>query len=142
MTRCEEYEFFSKTFSPHLTLPGFCPGAGGFFHGHPNTTKRILIFGTDFGQLAYQQGLAASGGEPVNNCTIRNLSKILTGAGISLEDCFLTNSVLCAWLKDRLSATTMSGESTLPTSWNALHGIAASSNCTRPKRSCSWELQR
>ena len=98
---CEENAFFSTTFSPHLTLPGFFPGAGGFFHGYPGASKRILIFGTDFGQLKYQQGLAASGGEPANNSTIFNLSKILRGAGVSLGDCFLTNSVLCTWRLDK-----------------------------------------
>ncbi len=94
---CEENEFFSTTFTPHLTLPGFFPGAGGFFHGHPNARKRILIFGTDFGQLDYQQRLPALGGEPADNATIFNLTKIFSSAGVSLDDCFLTNAVLCTW---------------------------------------------
>ena len=97
---CEENAFFSTTFTPHLTLPGFFPGAGGFFHDHSHASKRILIFGTDFGPLDYQQGLPASGGEPADNATIFNLSKILRHAGVSLNDCFLTNSVLCTWRQD------------------------------------------
>ena len=97
---CEENEFFSTTFTPQFTLPGFFPGAGGFFHGHSKASKRILIFGTDFGQLDYQQGLAASGGEPADNATIFNLSKILRDAGVSLNECFLTNCVLCTWRLD------------------------------------------
>ena len=98
---CHENPDFSTTFKPHLTLPGFFPGAGGFFHGHASENKRILIFGTDFGQLDYQQGLAASGGEPPDNRTILNLTKILTDASVSLDDCLLTNSVLCTWKVDR-----------------------------------------
>lgn len=98
---CEENPDFSTTFTPHLTLPGFFPGAGGFFHGHASANKRILIFGTDFGQLEYQQGLPANGGEPADNTTIFNLKKILTAVGIPLDHCFLTNSVLCTWKTNR-----------------------------------------
>ena len=100
MPACEENEFFSTDFTPHFALPGFFPGAGGFFHGYANTRRRILIFGTDFGQLDYQQGLAATGGEPADNATIYNLTKVLRSAGVSLDDCFLTNAVLCAWRQD------------------------------------------
>jgi uracil-DNA glycosylase len=100
LPRCEENPDFCTTFLPHLTLPGFFPGAGGFFPGHANANKRILIFGTDFGQLDYQQSLQSPHGE-THNQTIVNLTKILTGAGVSLDECFLTNSVLCTWKVDR-----------------------------------------
>jgi uracil-DNA glycosylase len=99
LPQCEENEYFSTTFTPHLSVPGFFPGTGGFFHGHPNSTRRILFFGTDFGQLSYQQTLATTG-EPKNTPTIFNLAKILGEAEVPLDDCFLTNAVLCAWRED------------------------------------------
>jgi len=99
LPQCEENKYLSTTFTPHLSAPGFFPGTGGFFHDHPNSTKRILFFGTDFGQLKYQQTLAGKG-EPKSTKTIANLAKILVAAGVSLDDCFLTNAVLCAWRED------------------------------------------
>src|SRR5262245_6021267 len=92
LPQCEENEFFSTKFTPHLTVPGFFPGTGSFFHDHPNARKRILFFGTDFGELSYQQELATTG-EPRTNRTISSLAKILRAAGVSLDDCFLTNAV-------------------------------------------------
>ena len=100
LPHCDENEFFSTTFMPHLSVPGFFPGTGGFFHDHPNARKRILFFGTDFGELSYQQTLAKTG-EPRSNKTISNLAKILGVAGVSLDDCFLTNAVLCAWREEK-----------------------------------------
>ncbi|WP_038218623.1 hypothetical protein [Xenophilus azovorans] len=93
--QCAPNDYFTTDFEPHLSLPGFFPGAGGFFHSHAGGSKRILIFGTDFGPLEYQQSLAAMGGEPESNRTIANLRGILNDAAIPLRDCFLTNSVLC-----------------------------------------------
>jgi uracil-DNA glycosylase len=88
-------DLFATDFTPHSNLPGFFPGAGGFFHGHPNTSMRFLFFGTDFGPLAYQQGLREKGGEPENVVTLRQLRAIVSQAGIPLSHCFLTNAVLC-----------------------------------------------
>lgn len=88
-------ELFATDFQPHLTLPGFFPGAGGFFHGHPSNKKRFLFFGTDFGPLGYQRGLPITGGEPEGVVTLRQLRSVLTQAGIRLDQCFLTNAVLC-----------------------------------------------
>jgi len=88
-------DLFSTNFKPHLTLPGFFPGAGGFFHGHPNPNKRFLFFGTDFGPLNYQRGLPNTGGEPKGVVTLRQLRSIIAQAGLHLDDCFLTNAVLC-----------------------------------------------
>ena len=96
-------DLFATDFQPHLTLPGFLPGAGGFFHGHPNTTKRLLFFGTDFGPLRYQRTLPSTGGEPEGVVTLRQLRSILTQARVQLDDCFLTNAVLC--LRQGESAT-------------------------------------
>jgi uracil-DNA glycosylase len=86
---------FETDFVPHMTLPGFFPGAGGFFHGYPTPRKQVLFFGTDFGPLDYQQALPNIGGEPATNSTIRNLRNIATEAHLSLDDCYLTNAVLC-----------------------------------------------
>ena len=83
-----------------MGLPGFFPGAGGFFHGHPTTRKRFMFFGTDFGPQKYQQGLQATGGEPASVSTIQHLREIVECAGISLNECFLTNAVLCTRLGD------------------------------------------
>lgn len=86
---------FATDFTPHTDLPGFFPGAGGFFHGISNTTKRFHFFGTDFGPLAYQRDLRSTGGEPDSVVTLRQLRTIVSQAGIPLSDCFLTNAVLC-----------------------------------------------
>ena len=88
-------DLFATEFWPHLTLPGFFPGAGGFFHGHPNTKKRFFFFGTDFGPLSYQRTLPSTGGEPEGVVTLRQLRSILTQARMPLDHCFLTNAVLC-----------------------------------------------
>jgi len=98
MLRLPDYpqnDLFATDFCPHLALPGFFPGAGGFFHGHPNTTKRFLFFGTDFGPLSYQRGLPSTGGEPEGIPTLRQLRSILTQARMRPDNCFLTNAVLC-----------------------------------------------
>ncbi|GAB3768289.1 hypothetical protein GCM10028796_31490 [Ramlibacter monticola] len=100
MPACEENDHFTTDFIPFLSLPGFFPGAGGFFHGYPSPTKKVMIFGGDFGPLWYQQELGREGGEPASNDTIANLSQVLRTAGISLSDCFLTNAVLCMWRTD------------------------------------------
>lgn len=97
---CDANESFTTEFTPFLSLPGFFPGAGGFFHGYPDPTKKVLIFGTDFGPLGYQQELGSQGGEPASNPTIANLVKVLRTANVSLKDCFLTNAVLCMWRTD------------------------------------------
>jgi uracil-DNA glycosylase len=88
-------DLFATEFTPHMDLPGFFPGVGGFFHGHSNPKKRFLFFGTDFGPLTYQQGLRSTGGEPENVVTLRQLRNIVSQAGLPLSDCFLTNAVLC-----------------------------------------------
>ncbi|MCX7145952.1 MAG: uracil-DNA glycosylase family protein [Sulfuritalea sp.] len=88
-------DLFATDFTPHTDLPGFFPGAGGFFHGVSNTTKRFLFFGTDFGPRAYQRDLRSTGGEPESVATLRQLRTIVSQAGIPLSDCFLTNAVLC-----------------------------------------------
>ena len=88
-------ELFATDFQPHMDLPGFFPGAGGFFHGFPKTRKRFLFFGTDFGPLGYQQQLRSTGGEPESVVTLRQLKLIVTQAGIRLDECFLINAVLC-----------------------------------------------
>jgi uracil-DNA glycosylase len=88
-------KLFTTSFTPHTDLPGFFPGAGGFFHGHSNTTKRFLFFGTDFGPSAYQRNLRSTGGEPESNKTLGHLRTIVANAGISMGQCFLTNAVLC-----------------------------------------------
>jgi hypothetical protein len=100
LPRYELNDHFTTDFTPFLSLPGFFPGAGGFFHGYPSPTKKILIFGTDFGPLWYQQQLGDTGGEPANNPTIANLAKVLGEASVALKDCFLTNAVLCMWRTD------------------------------------------
>lgn len=86
---------FETRFTPFDTLPGFFPGAGGFFHGHANPRRRFLFFGTDFGPLDYQRTLGSTGGEPPSVTTIRNLLRVVTGSGMSPGDCVLTNAVLC-----------------------------------------------
>lgn len=86
---------FSTDFTPHADLPGFFPGAGGFFHGHPKATRRFLFFGTDFGPLTYQRGLRSTDGELQSEVILRQLRKIAAQAGIPLSQCFLTNAVLC-----------------------------------------------
>lgn len=86
---------FETSVKPWLGLPGFFPGAGGFFHGHPTRNKRFMFFGTDFGPLNYQQGLEGTGGELASVKTIQNLRGIAERAGIPLNECFLTNAVLC-----------------------------------------------
>jgi uracil-DNA glycosylase len=88
-------DLFETRFDPHLALPGFFPGAGGFFHGHPNPKKRFLFFGTDFGSLSYQRGLPRTGGEPEGVVTLRQLRWIVAQAGLPPDHCFLTNAVLC-----------------------------------------------
>ena len=88
-------DLFATTFDPHLTLPGFFPGAGGFFHGYPSPKKRFLFFGTDFGPLSYQRGLPNTGGEPESVVTLRQLRSIVAQAGLQPDHCFLTNAVLC-----------------------------------------------
>lgn len=88
-------DLFSTDFEPHLNLPGFFPGAGGFFHGFQGPTKRFMFFGTDFGPLNYQRGLDATGGELATVATIQNLRGIAERAGVPLNECFLTNAVLC-----------------------------------------------
>lgn len=93
-------DLFATDFSPHVALPGFFPGAGGFFHGHPNPTKRFLFFGTDFGPLSYQRQLPSTGGEPEGVVTIRQLRYIVAEAGLRPDHCFLTNAVLCMRLSN------------------------------------------
>lgn len=88
-------DLFATDFHPYLTLPGFFPGAGGFFRGHPNTKKRFLFFGTDFGPLSYQRSLPSTGGEPDGVVTLRQLRSIVAQAGVRPDHCFLTNAVLC-----------------------------------------------
>lgn len=88
-------ELFETSFNPWLNLPGFFPGAGGFFHGHPTQRIRFMFFGTDFGPLNYQQGLNRTGGELATVRTIQNLRTIAEHAEIPLNHCFLTNAVLC-----------------------------------------------
>ena len=97
---CEPNEEFTTDFTPFLSLPGFFPGAGGFFHGHPPSSIKVLIFGTDFGPLWYQRDLDKTGGEPASNPTIANLAKLLQAAGVPLAECFMTNAVLCMWSSD------------------------------------------
>jgi hypothetical protein len=92
---CQLNNLFATDFTPHTDLPGFFPGAGGFFHGVSNTTKRFQFFGTDFGPLAYQRDLWSTGGEPESVVTLRQLRTIVSQAGIPLSDCLLTNAVLC-----------------------------------------------
>ncbi len=93
---CPLNDLFATEFTPHTDLPGFFPGAGGFFHGFPNPEKRFLFFGTDFGPLSYQRDLPKTAGEPESVATLRQLRKIVLQAGLSLSDCYLTNAVLCA----------------------------------------------
>lgn len=88
-------DLFATDFTPFVKLPGFFPGAGGLFHGHPNPKKRFLFYGTDFGPLAYQCGLPETGGEPESVVTLRQLRQIVVQAGLPLKHCFLTNAVLC-----------------------------------------------
>lgn len=88
-------DLFATDFNPHLALPGFFPGAGGFFHGCPNPKKRFLFFGTDFGPLCYQRELPATGGEPEGVVTLRQLRSIVAQSGLRPDHCFLTNAVLC-----------------------------------------------
>ena len=92
-------DLFETSFRLNPNLPGFFPGAGGFFHGHASGSRRFLFFGTDFGTLSYQRGLERTSGEPESNETIRHLRKdIVEKAGIPLDACFLTNAVLCVRL--------------------------------------------
>lgn len=88
-------DLFETEYQPHLALPGFFPGAGGFFHGHPTAKKRFFFFGTDFGPASYQRTLVNTGGEPESVVTLRQLRSILTQAQVPLDHCFLTNAVLC-----------------------------------------------
>lgn len=88
-------ELFTTDFQPHLALPGFFPGAGGFFHGYPCAEKRFLFFGTDFGPLSYQRRLPSTGGEPEAVVTLRQLRSIVALAKLCLNHCFLTNALLC-----------------------------------------------
>ena len=88
-------ELFATAFNPHLTLPGFFPGAGGFFHGYPNPKRRFFFFGTDFGPLSYQRGLPSTGGEPEGVVTLRQLRSIVAQAHLNPGHCFLTNALLC-----------------------------------------------
>jgi len=91
----DENPLFSTSFTPHYDNPGFFPGAGGFFNGHKNPNKRLLFFGTDFGTRDDYKKVAKDGGELDSVPTIRNLRETLSKAGVSLDDCFLTNAVLC-----------------------------------------------
>ena len=91
----ETNTLFETSFEPWLTLPGFFPGTGGFFHGYPTRRKRFMFFGTDFGPLKYQRGLGSAGGEQATVKTIANLRGIVDEAGIERDECFLTNAVLC-----------------------------------------------
>jgi len=103
MPRLPDYpqnDLFATDFCPHLSLPGFFPGAGGFFHGHPIKTRRFFFFGTDFGPLSYQRGLPSTDGEPEAVVTIRQLRSIVAQAGLRPDHCFLTNAVLCMRLGD------------------------------------------
>lgn len=88
-------DLFETSFRLNPNLPGFFPGAGGFFHGHAPARKRFLFFGTDFGPLSYQQSLERTDGEPKSTPTIRHLRAVVEQAGIPLDACFLTNAVLC-----------------------------------------------
>jgi len=86
---------FETDFEPFLDLPGFFPGAGGFFHDcTPGFTKPFVFFGTDFGELSYQKTLRKSDGEPRSNQTLRNLREIIAQAGLDPNACLLTNAVL------------------------------------------------
>ena len=98
-------DLFETSFQLNPNLPGFFPGAGGFFHGHASGNKRFLFFGTDFGPLGYQQGLERTGGEPESNETIRFLRGVVEQAAIPLNACFLTNAVLCMRLGNSATAT-------------------------------------
>lgn len=90
-----ENDFFETDFQPFIDLPGFFPGAGGFFHGcNRECAKSIIFYGTDFGELSYQRRLAETGGEPETNKTIKNLKTIVLESGLNLNSCFLTNVVL------------------------------------------------
>lgn len=87
--------FFETHFELFLDLPGFFPGAGGFFHDcTPGLVKQFVFFGTDFGELSYQKTLRKSLGEQRSNQTLRNLREIVTQAGIDPNACLLTNAVL------------------------------------------------
>ena len=97
-----ENDLFTTAFSTHANKPGFFPGTGGFFHGHPTTAARFAFFGTDFGPIDYQKTLGDSG-EREDQRTICALRSITTEAGIDLNDCHLTNAVLC--LRKGTSAT-------------------------------------
>ena len=88
-------DLFETSFQPHMTVPGFFPGTGGYFHGHLPKSKQYLFFGTDFGPRGYQRQLESAGGEPATNATIRNLRSVVEKAKLPLEACFLTNAVLC-----------------------------------------------
>lgn len=86
---------FETDFELFLDLPGFFPGAGGFFHDcTPGFVKSFVFFGTDFGELSYQKTLGEASGEPRSNQTLRNLREIITQAGLDLNACLLTNAVL------------------------------------------------
>jgi uracil-DNA glycosylase len=86
---------FETDFETHVDLPGFFPGAGGFFHDcNPGFSKPFVFFGTDFGELSYQKTLRNTFGEPRTNPTLRNLKKIVVEAGLDLNSCLLTNAVL------------------------------------------------
>ncbi len=98
-----ENDLFTTTFTPLMDLPGFFPGAGGFFHDNPTEQKRLIFFGTDFGTLKDYERLQKGSGENKNVATIRNLRKTIEDAGVMLKDCFLTNAVLC--LRKGTSAT-------------------------------------
>ncbi len=104
-------DLFATDFHPHWALPGFFPGAGGFFHGHPDPNKRFLFFGTDFGPLSYQRSLPSTGGEPEGVVTLRQLRSIVAQSGLRPNHRFLTNALLCMRRVSPPQASSRSGAS-------------------------------
>ncbi len=87
--------WFETNFEPFFDLPGFFPGAGGFFHGCTSgQPKPFIFYGTDFGQLSYQKTLATTGGEPRANQSLLKLRQVIEQAGLDPCACHLTNAVL------------------------------------------------
>ena len=87
--------YFETDFEPLVDLPGFFPGAGGFFHEcTPGFFKPFIFFGTDFGTLSYQKTLKKTSGEPRTNKTLHNLREIVLQSGMDPNACLLTNAVL------------------------------------------------
>ena len=94
LPQCKTQDFRTR-FQPKRG-PGFFPGTGGYFHGcSPESSARIVFFGTDFGTESYwEKEVTEGGGEKRTQATLCNLRCLVEDAGVDPCSCHLTNAVL------------------------------------------------